>query len=102
MSTSVGSFKAGRLLRTTGLGILGLVMITGAAFAQQNGRRESLRTPQEKSFLNPGPVSSDRRAPGYVVDGLISSPAYGPASQFDRGLLPPVIGGGDALIGGRR
>lgn len=58
MPTSVGSLKTGRLLRTAGLGILGLVMITGAAFAQQNGSRQSLRTPQEKSFLDPGPVSS--------------------------------------------
>jgi|GEM_PF-1587504 len=102
MSTSVGSFKIGRVLRTTGLGILGLAMIVGSAYAQQNGSRETLRTPQEKSFLNPGPVSSERRAPGYVVDGLISSPAYGPASQFNHGLLPPVIGGGDAMIGNGR
>jgi hypothetical protein len=102
MPAFTGTHKAGRLVLAACLGITGLALTVGSASAQQQ-RREVLRTPTETNFLNPGPVSSDRRGPGYVVNGLVSAPAYGPNDQFNRGLLPPVIGGGgQPLIGSDR
>lgn len=100
MPTSVGKFKAGRIALSACMGIVGIALAVSSAPAQQSGHTEVLRTPTEKNFLNPGPVSSDRKGPGYVVDGLITSPAYGPSDKFGGNLLPPAIGGGQPLIGG--
>lgn len=102
MPTFVGTHKAGRALMAACLGVAGLVFIAGSADAQEAGRREQLRTPTEKSFLNPGTSSLNRNGPGYVVDGMLSGPAYGSRGQHGGDLLPPAIGGGYPLVGGGR
>ncbi len=101
MPVSFGIFKAGRFALASCLGLVSLVAVAHSASAQTSGQREKLRTPTEKNFLNPGKVSSSHKGPGYVVDGLISSPG-GRNDNFGGGLLPSALGGGQPLIGGRR
>ena len=78
--------------------VAGLASAAGTASgvqAQQldvKSQRELLRMPPERSFLDPGSVPFDRRAPGYVVDQVISSPAYGTTDRFGETALPRNVG----------
>ncbi|MEN3930561.1 hypothetical protein WJT86_05725 [Microvirga sp. W0021] len=99
MSTLFGTFKAGRVALVTSLSLTALALVMPAS-AQQ--RVEKLRTPTEKSFLNPGSTYNGQKSPGYVVDGMIGSPAYGNTDKFYNSSLPPVIGaGGRPLYDGK-
>ena len=54
--------------------------------------REVVPAPPERSFLDPGPTQAQRRTPGYVAEGFLSSPAYGTTERYGEKELAPKIG----------
>ncbi len=94
MPLSAQTSKAGRVVIAVCMSFICMAFISCAASAQPAGQREVIRVPSEKSFLNPGPVSSQARAANDAMNGQMSSPAYGPSDRFGGGVLPAKIGGG--------